>query len=123
MISFGFSEPPTDANLIFKSSSTSLHICRPSRNLWIRASYPAWQLNSDPCIKTRHAHTHAKKPSINTEMAQQVLHHVLESILNSLCGKRKCRSSTKQKIVSMWPTASGAECQIRQKLKSASSTH
>lgn len=33
--------------LIFKSSSTSLHICLPSRNLWIMVSYPMWHTNSE----------------------------------------------------------------------------
>lgn len=60
--------------LIFKSSSTSLHICPPSRNLWTMTSYPAWHVNSDPCIEK------IEKVSF----AQQLLQHILESMLNSL---------------------------------------
>lgn len=77
--------------LIFKSSSTSLHISPPSRNLCTIASYPAWHVNSDPCIeKTKKSFicstAIATHPWVNAEL----------TVLN------KCRSSFKQKWYATW---------------------
>lgn len=73
--------------LIFKSSSTSLHICLPSRNLWITASYPAWQVKSGPCVITKSTII-ATQPYVNPEYSTIKCRSRKKIVVNVLHGSK-----------------------------------